>query len=163
MSRIWNISRYRDSATRFSTSGFLHGSVSPKPLIISLGPLRIFSKMRGDIRSSRCTTGVVDTGGKFATWVVDTGGAPWLANIFANFRKIRNDPSVIIRGLGEDDSWKKSEAKNFVTLSLQECKIVFNFHEDDLYERFNRLPRNLLPPTFTSNIAISSYDYTELC
>jgi hypothetical protein len=30
--------------------------------------------------------GVVDTGGKF-TGVVDTGGAPWLANISANFRK----------------------------------------------------------------------------
>jgi hypothetical protein len=31
--------------------------------------------------------GVVDTGGKFATGVVDTSGAPWLANISANFRK----------------------------------------------------------------------------
>jgi hypothetical protein len=30
---------------------------------------------------------VVDTGGKFATGVIDTGGAPLLANIFANFRK----------------------------------------------------------------------------
>ncbi len=28
-----------------------------------------------------------DTGGKFATGVVDTGGAPLLANISANFRK----------------------------------------------------------------------------
>ena len=26
---------------------------------------RIFSKIRGDIGSSRCTTGVVDTGGKW--------------------------------------------------------------------------------------------------
>ncbi len=43
--------------------------------------------------------------------------------------KIRNDPSVIFRGLGE--------AKNLVTLYLQECKIVFNFHEDDLDDRFN--------------------------
>jgi hypothetical protein len=25
--------------------------------------------------------------------------------------KIHNDPSVIFRGLGEDDSWKKLEAK----------------------------------------------------
>ncbi len=37
--------------------------------------------------------GVVDTGGNFATGVIDTGGkfatggAPWLANISANFRK----------------------------------------------------------------------------
>ncbi len=30
---------------------------------------------------------VVDTDGKFATGVVDTGGASWLANITVNFRK----------------------------------------------------------------------------
>ncbi len=35
---------------------------------------------------------------KFATSVIDTSGAPWLANISANFWK---DPNVIIRGLGE--------------------------------------------------------------
>ncbi len=29
----------------------------------------------------------IDTGGKFVTGVVDTGGAPLLANISANFRK----------------------------------------------------------------------------
>ncbi len=34
------------------------------------------------------------------------------------FEKIRNDSNVIIRGLGEGDSWKKPEAKNLVTLSL---------------------------------------------
>jgi hypothetical protein len=39
---------------------FFHESVSHKPLSIPLGPFRIFSKIRGDIRSSRCTTGVVD-------------------------------------------------------------------------------------------------------
>jgi hypothetical protein len=46
-----------DSATRFSTSGFLHGSVSPKPLIIPLGTFLIFSKIHEDIHSSRCPTG----------------------------------------------------------------------------------------------------------
>jgi hypothetical protein len=40
-------------------------SVTPKPLIIPLGPFRIFLKIRGDIRSSRFATGVVDTGGKW--------------------------------------------------------------------------------------------------
>ncbi len=50
---------------RFSTSGFFHESVSPKPLSAQLGPFRIFSKIRGDIRSSMCTTGVVDTGGNW--------------------------------------------------------------------------------------------------
>ncbi len=34
----------RDSDTRILTSGFLHGSVSPKPLIILLGPFIIFRK-----------------------------------------------------------------------------------------------------------------------
>jgi hypothetical protein len=64
-------------------------------------------------------TGVIDTGGKFATGVVDTGGAPWRANISENFRKkIWNGLNGIIWGWGEIDSWKKSEAKNLVTLSL---------------------------------------------
>jgi len=43
---------------------FFHESFSPKPLRIPLGPFQIFSKICGDIRSSGCTTGVVDTGGK---------------------------------------------------------------------------------------------------
>jgi hypothetical protein len=47
---------------------FFYESVSPKPLSIQLGPFRIFSKIRGDIRSSRFATSVVDTG------VVDTSG-----------------------------------------------------------------------------------------
>ncbi len=43
---------------------FFHESVSPKPLSILLGSNRIFSKIRGDIPSSRFATGVNDTGGK---------------------------------------------------------------------------------------------------
>jgi hypothetical protein len=53
---------------------FFHESVCPKPLSIPNGPFQIFSKIRGDIRSSKCTTGVVDTGGSFAAGVFDTGG-----------------------------------------------------------------------------------------
>ncbi len=37
---------------------FFHESVSPKPLSIPLGLFQIFSKIRGDILSSKCTTGV---------------------------------------------------------------------------------------------------------
>jgi hypothetical protein len=56
----------RDSATSFFASDFFHESVSPKPLIIPLGPVRFFfSKICGDIRSSKFATGVVDTGGKW--------------------------------------------------------------------------------------------------
>jgi hypothetical protein len=48
------ISRYcsfKESLTRdFRLKVFFHKSVSPGPLSISLGPFRIFSKIRGDIR-----------------------------------------------------------------------------------------------------------------
>ncbi len=37
----------------------------PQPQSIPLGPFRNFSKICGDIPSSRLTTGVVDTGGKW--------------------------------------------------------------------------------------------------
>jgi hypothetical protein len=50
--------------TRFLTSGFFNESVSPKPLSIPLGLFRIFSKILGEIRSSRFATSVSDTGGK---------------------------------------------------------------------------------------------------
>jgi hypothetical protein len=50
---------------RFFASGFFLEPVSPKRLIIPSGPFRIFSKIRGDIRSSRFATGVNDTGGKW--------------------------------------------------------------------------------------------------
>ncbi len=53
---------------------FFYESVSPQPQSIPLGPFRIFSKIRGDIRKSRCTTGINDTGGKFATGLNDAGG-----------------------------------------------------------------------------------------
>ncbi len=71
-----------DSVRRFSTSSFFLESVSPKPLSMPLGASQIFSKIRGDIRSSRCTTGVVDTSGKWknlqsekvAIFLLDTFG-----------------------------------------------------------------------------------------
>jgi hypothetical protein len=62
-----------------------HESVSPKPLIIPLGPFRIFSKICGGT-GGKFAAGIVYTGGKFATGtkmvekfaagVVDTCGAP---------------------------------------------------------------------------------------
>jgi hypothetical protein len=39
-------------------------SSSPKPPIYQNSFISNFTKIRADIRSSRCTTGVVDTGGK---------------------------------------------------------------------------------------------------
>ncbi len=49
------------SATRFLTSGFLHGSVSSQAPDYTIRAIKI----RGDIHSSRCATGVVDTVGKW--------------------------------------------------------------------------------------------------
>ncbi len=69
---------------------FFHELVSPKLLNIPLGPFRISLKIRGDIRCSRCTTGVVNT-----VVHLDLPISP---------RKNRNDPNVIFRGLGLDDS-----------------------------------------------------------
>ncbi len=57
---------------------FLMNQLPPSPRV--LGPFRIFSKICGDNRNSMCTTGINDTGGKFATGVNvatgvnDTGG-----------------------------------------------------------------------------------------
>ncbi len=48
----------------FFASSFFHESVSPQPQSIPLGKFRIFRKIRGDIRKSRCTTGINDTSGK---------------------------------------------------------------------------------------------------
>ncbi len=70
---------------------------------------------------SKYTAGVVDTGGKFIAGIndtsgtgdklttgdIDTSGAP-SPKIF---EKILNEPNVIFRDLGEDDSGKKPEQK----------------------------------------------------
>ncbi len=68
-----------DSVTRFFASDFFHESVSPPPQSIPFRPFQIFSKIRGDIRESWCTTcindtGVNDTGGKIAAGINDIGG-----------------------------------------------------------------------------------------
>ena len=63
---------------------------------------------------AKFAAGVVVTGGKFAAGVVDTGGNLPPVSLtpvvhldlrsLQIFEKIRNDPNVIIRGLGEGDS-----------------------------------------------------------
>jgi hypothetical protein len=98
------------------------------------------------------TAGVVNTGGKFAISVVDTSGKfaagiislKLVANLpmvslilvvhldFQILKKIWNDPNVIYRDTGEDDSRKKPEAKNLVTHSLKldkkECVVLKKLH-----------------------------------
>jgi hypothetical protein len=54
----------------------------------------------------------------FATVVKDTGGAPWAANIYANFQKYWKQLQWDTQGLrGKTDSWK-SEVKKLLVLSL---------------------------------------------
>ncbi len=54
---------------------------------------------------------MVDTGGNFAAGVVDTGDAPWRANIAANFRKNSNSLNVMLWGWGENGSWENQKQK----------------------------------------------------
>ncbi len=59
------------------------------------------------------------TGGKFATGVVDTGGAPCLGNISANFRKNSQIALMLNSGAwGKVIHEKTLNQKNLVTLSL---------------------------------------------
>ena len=69
---------------------FLNQFPPPPPQIIPFRPFRIFSKIRGDIRESRCTTGINDIGGKLATGVNYTGGkyATGINNASENSGKI---------------------------------------------------------------------------
>ncbi len=81
------------SATRISTSGFFLEPVSSKLLSIPLQPFQIFSKIRGDIRTSRCTIGVVavvDTGGKWkksSNWkvLINLFGPLWVVELKGGF------------------------------------------------------------------------------
>jgi hypothetical protein len=50
----------------------------PSPRVFHLDRFKFF----GDIRESRCTIGINDTGGKFATGISDTGGN--FSTIFAS-------------------------------------------------------------------------------
>ncbi len=53
---------------------FFSWIIFPQALENNFRIISNFFEIRGDIRKSRCTTGVNDTGGKFANGVNDTGG-----------------------------------------------------------------------------------------
>jgi hypothetical protein len=89
---------------------FFHESVSPKPL--SYDHL-IFFLICGNIRSSRCTTGVTDTGGKFTTSVIDTSGKLPLVSLtpvanltpMANLTPAANLPPVSLTLVANLQRW----------------------------------------------------------
>jgi hypothetical protein len=49
-------------------------TVCPQPQSIPLGPFEIYPKIRRDIRKSRFTTNINNTGGKIVTGINDTSG-----------------------------------------------------------------------------------------
>jgi hypothetical protein len=81
---------------RFFASGFFHESVCPQPQSIPLGPFQFFSKIFGNIRKSRCTTGINDTGGKFSTGIDDTG-----ANFATSFASVVDTGGKFVTGVND--------------------------------------------------------------
>jgi hypothetical protein len=75
-------------------SDFFHESVSPPAPEYSSRIISNFLKILEDTCKSRCTTGLNDTGGKFATGINDTGGkfATSFASVVVNIGKF--DTSV---------------------------------------------------------------------
>jgi len=72
---MFNQNRIKGTVSRdFLLLVFLMNQIPPQQQSIPFRPFRIFLKIRGDICELRCTTGINDTGGKFATGVNDTGG-----------------------------------------------------------------------------------------
>jgi hypothetical protein len=64
---------FRYTVTTFFASGLFMNHLPPSPLKITLGSFRIFSKILGDIRKSRCTTRINNTDGKIAAGINDNG------------------------------------------------------------------------------------------
>ncbi len=75
--------------------------------------------------------------------------------MFANFEKIRNNPNIILRGSGEDDLWKKAEAKiswhcpfKLSACDLLACSIEVGVeYLEDVGKGDHLSPRGLAPHT----------------
>ncbi len=80
----WKIHKFKGQCHEIFCFWFISWISFSQALIKQSGLFRIFSKIRGDIRSSICrryrwyrwefATGVVDTGGIFSAGIVDAGG-----------------------------------------------------------------------------------------
>ncbi len=62
---IYRVENLKGQCHEIFASGSFHESVFPQPQSIPLRPFQIFSKIHGDIRSTRFATGVNDTSGKW--------------------------------------------------------------------------------------------------
>ncbi len=77
----------------------------PPVLLIATGVVDTVGKFAAGINNAS------ENGGKFATGVIDTGGAPWLTNISANFRKNSKRSKWNTLGLGGNWFMKKTRSK----------------------------------------------------
>jgi hypothetical protein len=138
VSAAWYCSHYLPPVSMTPVANLPPGSLIP--VAICHGVVDTGGKFAAGIVLPPVSTTQGELVAKLAAGVVDTGGKlpPVSTTPVANlppvsttpvvhldlrispriFEKIWNDPKVIIRGLGEGDSWKKPEAKNLVTLSL---------------------------------------------
>jgi hypothetical protein len=66
--------RFKEIVSRDFLIQFFHESSSPNTMKIKFWSFHKFWKICGDIRKSMCTTGINDSGGKFAKGINDTGG-----------------------------------------------------------------------------------------
>jgi hypothetical protein len=83
---------------------FFHKPVSPKAQSIPSGPFKIFSNIRGDIRTQGApTVSLIPVANLSTVTLIPTVHLD-LRISSQVFEKIQNDPIVIFRGLGEDDS-----------------------------------------------------------
>jgi hypothetical protein len=84
---------------------------------------RIFEKIWNDPNSIITGLGETDSRKKFATGVVDTGGAPWLANISTTFRKNLKRSKRNTLGWGGNWFMKKTRSKKSRdTVPLNQCR-----------------------------------------
>ena len=133
---------------------FFMNQFPPSPRVFHLDRFEFFAKIHGDIRQSRCTTGVNDTGGKIAATifasVVDTGGK-FAAGV--NCQRYRWQIMATISGCRHLKVNLKAKIYIYVNSTTQRCpnKIIKIF----LLEGFFYLPPVSLTPVANLELRIS--------
>ncbi len=140
MFRIWLLNSTIHVIFNFR---FFHESVSPKPLSIPFVLFQIFLKILWDIRSSMYTTSHHRC--RWYRWQI----CHWCSWHWHHIRHlchlichqchwywwctlICEYLCEFFRVLGEDDSWKKPEAKNLVILSLEPPSVLRSYVNKDI-------------------------------
>ena len=133
---------------------FFMNQFPPSPRVFHLDRFEFFAKIHGDIRESRCTTGVNDTGGKIAATifasVVDTGGK-FAAGV--NCQRYRWQIMATISGCRHLKVNLKAKIYIYVNSTTQRCpsKIIKIFQ----FEDFCHLPPVSATPVVHLELRIS--------